>query len=255
MCTVTLFRSAERLLVTMNRDERRTRADEREPRRAGGRGHPRWIGPVDGETGGTWFGVNDQGMVGCLLNAYAAEDIELFGRDDVPSRGGIIPELLLRAPTEARNWLDSDFDPSPYPSFTLVLATTETTDLYSWRLDTGVARTALEDGWVMVTSSWWRTAEVVEWRREQFKSWCDQGASEVNGVPSFNLLEVPDRREWSPMMTRSFSITRSLTQAEVRRGASTLELRYWRRDGEAQVDPMRPTDEVVLGLARPLPRH
>ena len=101
----------------------------------------------------------------------------------------------------------------------------------------------------MVTSSWWRTAEVVEWRREQFKSWCDEGASEVNGVPSFNLLEVPDRREWSPMMTRSFSITRSLTQAEVRRGASKLELRYWRRDGERPVDPSRPTTAENLSFA------
>ena len=94
-----------------------------------------------------------------------------------------------------------------------------------------------------------RTAEVVEWRREQFKSWCDEGASEVNGVPSFNLLEVPDRLEWSPMMTRSFSITRSLTQTEVRRGASRLELRYWRRDGERPVDPSRPTTAENLSFA------
>lgn len=249
MCTVTLFRSAERLLVTMNRDERRTRADEREPRRAGGRGHPRWIGPADGDTGGTWFGANDRGVVSCLLNAYAPGDIELFGRDDVPSRGGIIPELLTRSPEEAGHWLEAEFDPSPYPSFTLLLATPETTDVFSWRLDTGVARTALKNGWVMVTSSWWRTAEVVQWRREQFKSWRDEGASEVNGVPSFNLLEVPDRREWSPMMTRSFSITRSLTQAEVRRGASKLELRYWRRDGERPVDPSRPTTAENLSFA------
>ncbi len=252
MCTVTLFRSADRLLVTMNRDERRNRSEEQPPRRAGGQGMPDWIGPADGDTGGTWFGANDRGMVACLLNAYAPGDLELLGRNDVPSRGGIIPELLLRAPTEARNWLDSDFDPSPYPSFTLLLATAGTTDVYSWRLDTGIAKMALEDGWSMVTSSWWRTAEVVEWRREQFKRWCDEGGPEDNGVPSFNLLEVPDRRQWSPMMTRSFSITRSLTQAELASGRSDLRVRYWRRDGECPIDPTHPTAVETIDLAEPL---
>ena len=252
MCTVTLFRSAERLLVTMNRDERRTRAKEREPLPAGGRGSPRWIGPADGETGGTWFGANDRGMVGCLLNAYAPGDLELFGRNHVPSRGAIIPELLTRSPEEAGHWLEAAFDPRPYPSFTLLLATAETTHVYSWRLDSGVATTTLEDGWTMVTSSWWRSAEVVDWRRERFKSWCDEGAAEVNGVPSFNLLEVPDCREWSPMMTRSFSITRSLTQAELASGRSDLRIRYWRRDGECPIDPTHPSAVETIRLAEPL---
>lgn len=251
MCTVTLFRSTERLLVTMNRDERRTRSDERPPRRAGGDGAPHWIGPADGDTGGTWFGANEWGMVSCLLNAYAPGDLELLGRDDVPSRGGIIPHLLIRSPREARRWLEEEFDPSPYPSFTLLLATPEATQVYSWRLDTGVGKTTLEDGWAMVTSSWWRTAEVVEWRRAQFESWRIAGAPEVHGVPSFNLLEVADLLEWSPMMTRPFSITRSLTQAELLRGRSKLTLRYWRREGELPVNPMRPTDVTDLPLARP----
>jgi uncharacterized protein with NRDE domain len=71
MCTVTVLRSPERLLLTMNRDERRTRGEELAPRKAGGGSSPAWIGPADGAKGGTWFGANDRGIMACLLNATA----------------------------------------------------------------------------------------------------------------------------------------------------------------------------------------
>jgi len=254
MCTVTIFRSADQLLVTMNRDERRNRSEELPPRRAGGRGEANWVGPGDGETGGTWFGANDHGMVACLLNAYAPGDLELVSRGDVPSRGGIIPELLARTPEGAQRWLASDFDPTVFPSFTLLLATNQSVDNYSWRLDEGVSRTTLAAGWTMVTSSWWRAAEVVRWRHERFTTWREEGAPEIHGVPSFNLLEVADRREWSPMMTRSFSITRSLSQAELASDRPDLRVRYWRRDDENPIDPMQPTATVTLRLADGRPR-
>ena len=249
MCTVTLYRSTDRLLVTMNRDERRNRSEELPPRRAGGQGEARWIGPADGETGGSWFGAIDRGMVACLLNAYAPGDLELVSSGDAPSRGGIIPELLVRTPEKATHWLTSDLDPTVFPSFTLLLATIQSVDVYSWRLDTGVARTTLEGGWTMVTSSWWRAADVVRWRRERFAKWCDDGARMEHGVPAFNLLEVVDRREWSPMMTRSFSITRSLSQAELAPGRPDVHVRYWRRDDEHPIEPVRPTAAATLRLA------
>lgn len=248
MCTVTVLRSRDRLLVTMNRDERRTRADELPLQEWGGDSGRRWIGPTDGEKGGTWFGANDRGMIACLLNAYEPGDLALFGRDDVPSRGGIIPNLLALEPDRAWRWIHHGLDPSPYPSFTLVVTTPDAGEIVSWRLDRGLSCEPQAEGWTMVTSSFWRADEVVPWRHAQFREWLGQAAPEVEGVPTINLLEVPQRREWSPLMTRSFSITRSLTQAHLRPAEGFNHVRYWRRDGESAVDPGAPTATMVLPL-------
>jgi hypothetical protein len=250
MCTVTVLRDPDRLLLTMNRDERRTRGDEIAPREAGGGGRPAWIGPADGAKGGTWFGANDRGVIACLLNAYAAGDLALLGRDDLPSRGGIIPRLLEHGPDLARSWLRDGLDPSPFPSFTLAVVAPDWGEVYSWRLDRGVAVSAVPSGWSMTTSSLWRSGEVVAWRQARFEEWLLAGATEIAGVPAFNLLEVAGRREWSPLMTRPISITRSLTQAELRAGADCLVLRYWRRDGESSIPPGEPTAVAELELAK-----
>jgi hypothetical protein len=249
MCTVTVLRGAARLLVTMNRDERRRRAEELAPRLAGGGGRPAWIGPADSAKGGTWFGASDRGVVACLLNAYAAGDLALLGRDDLPSRGGIVPSLLEHGPEQARAWLRDGLDPTPYPSFTLVVVAPGWGEAYAWRLDRGVTVSDIPAGWSMVTSSLWRSREVVAWRQARFEEWLQAGAAEIEGVPAFNLLEAPGRREWSPLMTRPVSITRSLTQAELRAGWSLLTMRYWRREGEAAVDPGQPTTFAELELA------
>jgi hypothetical protein len=233
----------------MNRDERRTRAEEIPPRRSGGGDLPSWLGPADSAKGGTWLGANDRGVIACLLNAYAPEDLALLGRDDLPSRGEIIPELMAQQPAELRNWLREDLDPSRYPSFTLVVVAAAWGEVYEWRLGRGVSTTPVSDGWSMITSSLWRAEEVPAWRRQRFGEWLAAGAPEVAGVPSFNLLEVPDRREWSPMMARPISITRSVTVAETLTARGELTMRYWRRDGECPVDPERPTASERLELA------
>ena len=184
-----------------------------------------------------------------MLNAYVPGDLALFGRPDVPSRGTIIPQLLTREPDEALSWLREEFDPSPFPSFTVAFITPDSSLIYGWRLDAGVAITEIDEGWTMVTSSLWRTEDVVPWRHRRFDRWVEAGASMENGVPSFNLLEEPEKREWSPFATRSFSMTRSITQAEVRPSDSLVRLRYWRRDGENAIDPGDPTavEELPLG--------
>lgn len=249
MCTVTVLRGPERVLVTMNRDERRTRAAEMAPRQAGGGGRPAWVGPADSEKGGTWFGASDRGITACLLNAYSAGDLELLGRDDLPSRGAIIPGLLELEPEQVRAWLRDGLDPTPFPSFTLVVVAPGWGETLSWRLDRGVTLGWVPDGWTLVTSSLWRSREVAAWRQERFEEWRRAGAAKTAGVPAFNLLEVAGRRDWSPTMTRPVSITRSLTQAELRAGSGRITIRYWRRDGESAISAGEPTAVAALALA------
>jgi uncharacterized protein with NRDE domain len=249
MCTVTVLHTGDRVLVTMNRDERRSRGNELPPAEAGGGHVPRWVGPADGARGGTWFGASDHGVIACLLNAYEPGDLALLGRDDVPSRGGIIPRLLALERQAGRRWLRSELDPSPYPSFTLVVVTADAGELVIWRSGRELGLEPIDEGWTMVTSSFFNADEVVPWRHRQFQRWRDSGEEEVDGVPAFNLLEVDGRREWSPLMTRPFSITHSLTQAELRPSESSVRLRYWRRDGESAIDTERPTAAVHLPLS------
>ena len=75
------------------------------------------------------------------------------------------------------------------------------------------------------------------------------GACEIEGVPGFNLLEAPGRRDYSPLMTRPVSITRSLTQVEARASSTRPTMRYWRRDGESAISPSEPTAVMELELA------
>jgi hypothetical protein len=248
MCTATVLRRSDRVLLTMNRDERRDRAAELQPR-LNEDGRLGWIGPADGERGGTWIGANAAGVAACLLNGYAPGDLELFGRPDVPSRGFIIPELLRHDADAAREWLADGIDPAPYPSFTLVVLTPAWGQLLRWRLDDGLSRRRLDEGWSLVTSSFWRTEEVEAWRHQEFLRWLEDGGDCRHGLPSFNLLEAPGRREWSPFMTRPLSITRSITQLEISSGEEPIRLRYWRRDGEADVDPAFPTATLELESA------
>jgi hypothetical protein len=75
MCSVSWSRSSGRLVVVMNRDERRDRAPGRPPRRwRGAKNDGRFTAPVDGDAGGTWIAVRDSGVVLALLNHQRPDD-------------------------------------------------------------------------------------------------------------------------------------------------------------------------------------
>ena len=249
MCTVTLLRGGSELLLTMNRDERWARAPERPPIHHPARaGRPAWVAPADGERGGAWIGANDAGVVACLLNAYAPGDLDLLGREGVPSRGELLPRLLGHRPDEVLEWVDHELDAPRYPSFTLILLAPDEGRAVHWRLDAGLQCESLASGWSVVTSSLWRGEEVSAWRHEAFARWCADGVPRSAGVPSFNLLEVAGHREWSPFMTRPFSATRSITQVRVGAGERSLTMTYWSRRGADTIDPSKPDATLDLPL-------
>src|SRR5260221_8549439 len=93
MCTVSIVPSPDGCRVVCNRDERRTRPAARAPR-----AWPTEVSwatyPQDPVSGGTWIGVNDDGLVVALLNRTATPDVE---RRAPLSRGSIVPRLLACA--------------------------------------------------------------------------------------------------------------------------------------------------------------
>jgi hypothetical protein len=90
MCTVSIVPATDGCRVVCNRDERSTRPVARPPR--AWPTEASWATyPLDPVSGGTWIGVNDDGLVVALLNQAAARDEP---RLSPPSRGSIVPTLL-----------------------------------------------------------------------------------------------------------------------------------------------------------------
>lgn len=246
MCTLTFNWSDHRVSVVMNRDERWGRAPELPPSIHPG---PRsWLGPLDGEKHGTWMGVNDRGVAACLLNRYQPGDFDLLLREGVPSRGEIIPRVMSLADEDVHGWLSDGIEADRYPSFTLLVWTRVQSWELQWRLDRGRTLRPIDPGWRMISSSAWRTDEVLAWRRERFREWLEMGRPYDGPLPSFNVLEVDGLSEWSPWMTRSFSATRSVTALEVDWAAGSADLSWWSREGRNPIDPHRADAVVQLSL-------
>src|SRR4030088_665791 len=113
-----LLRPDERwpLLIAANRDERTRRAVE-----PPGRWGPDAPGVVAGRDvlgGGSWFGVNDDGVVATIVNG-----IDRLGPlDGKASRGDLVLRALRETSAEAAARAAGALDPQRYRGFTLLLA-------------------------------------------------------------------------------------------------------------------------------------
>lgn len=214
----------------MNRDERRDRAPENSP--VLHHGDISWLAPSDSERGGTWIAVNELGVVTCIMNGYVSgESPAPPASSNVPTRGAIIPRLIERGGLQdIRNALVREFDPAPYPSFTLILAHHGAVESFDWRGNGMLADRTHDDVWSAFSSSSWKTDEVIAWRMRAFDLWRADGCKMTNDLPSLHLQHPDGMREWSPLMDREHTCTRSITQVEIARGRDKAVMRYWRRD-------------------------
>jgi hypothetical protein len=226
MCTVTVHCSPEALLVTMNRDEARTRGPELPPAIETAPGDTPWASPRDSEHGGTWFSVNTAGIVACLLNRY--QDALALPPTAPRSRGKIIPALMAsRSLEEIRDRLDPGvMDLPAYPAFTLLLATMERVERWDWRGAGELESQILDGPWTLVSSSLFEPETVLPWRERAFRAWLEDGASMTNGIPAYHLYQPPGMAACAPLMSREISCTRSITQAQVDRATGHCRLRY-----------------------------
>jgi hypothetical protein len=81
---------SQTLVVGFNRDEKRSRAPETAIAHLMQK-ETKIIAPQDSEAGGTWIGVNETGLVFCLLNINSSDTLSL-GAQSI-SRGAIIPSI------------------------------------------------------------------------------------------------------------------------------------------------------------------
>lgn len=219
MCTLTIFRQEHRITVTMNRDDLIARA-EAGPRlsRAGG---PAFAAPRDLQTGGTWIGVNQHGVVACLLNRY---DKAPAGR---VSRGNIVTAIMRAANTTSGLAELEALDHRLYAPFTCVIASYAQKLRFDWDGAAGCVAAAAHDRTWMTTSSSWALNEVRAQRAELFSAACASGGG-VAEIGAFHCRPIEGGDAWAPMMKRAQSQTKSVTQIELEPGRSTL--RYWPRE-------------------------
>jgi hypothetical protein len=248
MCTLTIHRERGRLLVTMNRDEQRSRAPERAPdlyyHEPSGIST---VSPIDSASGGTWIGASDRGVVACLLNAYQLSDNAVEAGARKSSRGAIIPEALREGGLgEVLRHARLQLPRGLYHSFHLVVASPGDAVVFHWDGVGSFTEEPLPLGWSFLTSSSWNTAEVLQWRRERFAEWQREGRAFHGEVPAIHLLQPEGREQWAPLVAREKTHTRSITQVLVDREAGEVRLRWW---GSPERDLSQPGAALRLALA------
>ncbi len=119
MCTLVLLRRPGHdwpVVVAANRDEMIER-----PSRPPGRhwdDRPEVVAGLDELAGGSWFGVNDHGVIAGILNRFGS----LGPAPGQRSRGELVLEALDHADALAAATALGDLDPRAYRSFNLIIA-------------------------------------------------------------------------------------------------------------------------------------
>ena len=247
MCTLTAERRSDRRLITMNRDEARTRGEELPPallasEADSGADFPKRVAPIDRPSGGTWFGVNDRGVVAGLLNLYDDESAPPAPRGTT-SRGILVPEVLTTATIDdavarATSLVAAKETPPRFSPFRLAIFAPDGDRLVVWSREQQLSVEELPGDAVFLSSSSWRAPEVLPWREERYHAWRESGAPHRGSLPTFHIDQPEDLSEWAPLMAREKSSTRSISQVEIPLVAdATAELRYWGRPTTASDAP------------------
>jgi hypothetical protein len=238
MCTTTINFRESGILLTMNRDEHNSRAPEIPPMlRRCERSGVSWLAPLDGRSGGSWIGCNSHGFLACLLNGEDPPLTPLHGANRFFSRGMIVPAALEHpAMNEALDWALWNLRPLDYRPFILLLMMGNTGMQVTSKGGGKLEMEPLDGPWICVTSSTWQPQRVLPYRHNLFKAWLADGAPFLGELPAFHLSCPEEAAAMSPLVQRFDICTRSITQIELRAGAS-VEMRYWPNPTRESVDP------------------
>ena len=218
MCTVTAHKTNTGWLVTMNRDELRTRPSAYPPKI--------WenadlLAPVDAEAGGTWIGVRRDGIWACLLNGYMAHTPA--SPSTPQTRGRLIPAILSNpSPQSALE----NIDLSQTNSFRLWVGHNDGITEYFWNLETLERKDFSGESWYFASSSSLKQSEVIAHRRQLFENWQQAGAPTAgNSIPLFHIEVTDGNKEWAVNMSRDYSHTKSITQISA--DGTNISMRHW----------------------------
>jgi hypothetical protein len=219
VCTVVLVPLGDGgYLLGHNRDERRTRSRATPPRVDLAAGL-RFVAPGDPDGGGTWIGVNEAGLVACLLNAAEAPGRAVPG--DPPSRGLLVREAMECRSVDlaCRRFSGREADWSRRRAFHLVIAApsgpggSPAIARLAW--DGAAARWDRLEGPAFLTSSTFDGTGVDLARREAWIRFLERARDPASALPSWLASHEPARGPYSVCMHREEARTVSRTLVTV----------------------------------------
>jgi transport and Golgi organization protein 2 len=229
MCTVSIVPTVDGCRVICNRDERRTRAAGRPPRVRPT--EKSWAAyPEDPVSGGTWIGVNHDGMVVALLNRTAPPATR---RVALRSRGTIVPMLLSCASIAQAMEAYEALDARAFEPFRLVMVQRAAVAVAdpTYR----ATPTAPLISPVMFTSSSLGDALVEAPRRRLFERLVLAADDWLHGQARFHRHRWTSRPEISIHMAREDAATVSRTTIDVT--SSAIDLAYESLPGQLATAP------------------
>jgi len=211
MCTLSLFKSDHSLIVTINRDESRQRheAGIKEQKVS----NTNIIFPIDGLSGGTWFGINDSGVVMALLNRYQALHVS-----NPITRGKIIPSCLSMGSYSTifdhlnqQNF--AEFNP-----FDLFLICLDGCHQFTWD-GQQTAIKQIDESAFQFSSSGVDTAEILEKRQRCFNQILDDQQKTIwqpsEILEAIHLNQDPIDQSSSVLMDRPLVHSKSICQVQL----------------------------------------
>jgi hypothetical protein len=226
MCTVSIVPTVEGCRVVCNRDERRTRPAARPPRpqtTVSGATYPE-----DPVSGGTWIGVNDNGLILALLNKTSTPGVV---RQPARSRGVIVPELLACASMEQAVKRMDLLDSRIFEPFRLVVVQHSMVAVITSDSSPAATETIRLASPVMFTSSSLGDAVVDGPRRKLFEQIVVRTDDWLRGQRHFHRHQWPERPEVSVRMAREDAATVSRTTIDVTARGVELEYEHLIGDG------------------------
>ena len=220
MCTLSIFPIDQTLIVTMNRDEQRTRKEENNIKITNN-----LCFPVDAPSQGTWVGMNDSGLVCALLNRYQ----DKHNPNAPTSRGKIIPEFLQcknieQAEEKIKNASFEMFNPFDF----LIISAKEFIHA-SWNGHALTVSKQSTDAPFFISSSSIRTDQILAYRHNIFKNFIQQNDIQKSEILSkLHQHQELERIEDSILVERKATHTKSIVQMTVENNKS--EMLYWTED-------------------------
>lgn len=243
MCTVTITRGDGQTVITMNRDELIEREEDAPRLHHLSHEVHAWY-PVDAVSEGTWFGVNNYGLVLTILNRYQESNTQAF-----VSRGKIIPYLL--ANTDIMSCLNSleKMHLHHFMPFTLLLVQGNMLIKVVWN---GVEMSQYANSYskpFFITSSSIELESVTAWRKRAFDNFLFTNKHlSPQLLMNFHTSGAKDNPSYSVNMIREGRHTKSITQVVI--GGESLSAchftRSQKKDGFSEFEL---EDSVYLKLA------
>lgn len=241
MCTLSIYTAKKQCIITMNRDELRSRSEANVLHTESLNGI-NLVYPVDSVSGGTWMGMNNKGVVLCLLNHYHGQT---FAAQDPLSRGLIIPTALAKGDMASIHNYLLELESGSFNPFDLFLNQKQHIRHYIWDGHYTIFEDVTAEPWYMFTSSLLKAEEVITYRHRLFESWCKEMGNELTDpeeiLRGFHLIQTKNMETQSVLMEREQSHTKSVVQVELAK--DQISLKYY---PEILHNPLRePIEEAM----------